>query len=208
MRKQVLLSLSLMMIIGCNAGGQNGPGNNQQQDAGGRHQSGGPLCQPCSADSDCGQGNTCVTDSSGRGACGTGCQHNNDCPSNFACYPIFDSNQNFLSSACLPANNGSCFNGNNNNNNPDAGTQQGPDAGSNPTGMTPCTNDTWGGYAQAFMNSNCVACHAMYNGFSAVETDSLRIRNDVSSGRMPTGATLQQSDIQRFDRWIDCDLPP
>jgi hypothetical protein len=48
----------------------------------------------------------------------------------------------------------------------------------------------------------------MYNGFSAVETDSLRIRNDVANRTMPQGATLQQGDIDRFTRWIDCDLPP
>jgi hypothetical protein len=176
-------------------------------DAGGRRQTGAALCQPCSGDSDCGQGNTCVTDSAGRGACGTGCAHNNDCPSGYACYPIFGANQNFLASACLPANNGSCFTGQNNN--PDAGQQNPPDTGTTTNnGMSPCTTDTWGAYAQSFMNSNCVACHTMYNGLPAVETDALRIRNDVANRTMPPGSTLGNGDINRFDRWIDCDLPP
>jgi hypothetical protein len=68
-------------------------------------------------------------------------------------------------------------------------------------------NDTYVGYGQSFLASNCTGCHPQFSTQAAVQASLSSIESAIDSGSMPRGSGLSATDQSRSLAWLACGAP-
>ncbi|MBS2030447.1 MAG: cytochrome c [Deltaproteobacteria bacterium] len=202
-RAQLAL-LSLALLPGCNPEAVHEPDPKLNQATGGMHgavtsasssgstsgstgtaSTGPTVCTRCESDADCAAGGFCVEDLP-HDACTAPCGPGGTCPDGQACFQV---GNRAGQTGCYPVV-ATCA---------DFGSTTGGSSGGG------CTPDTWNSSMKSFFDTHCNGCHAFDLG--DVRRNSDTMIDEINSGRMPPGESLDQAQIDAVVAWIGCGAP-
>lgn len=84
-------------------------------------------------------------------------------------------------------------------------------AGCGGVDSTTCeSTDTYASHGAAFLAANCRTCHehaSQFTNQTQVASAAANLRLEISTGRMPEGATLSATEKARVLAWLACGAP-
>jgi hypothetical protein len=216
MRRSLPILLIAALLAACSAGG------GASSTGGGS----GTLCSPCSQDSNCIVGGSCVFETAGatQGYCAVPCTVSSTCPESdvscldlsggkglFYCYPTAETCVGYVPGGSTGTSGA-------------AATTMSASSSSDSTGS--CGTDTYANFGATFMTTYCLPCHAPNNpayfppdctNQATIQGDLTRVASSITDGLMPlwpdAGAPadstvlIAPSDLTRVEAWLACGAP-